>query len=65
MIANNFFRALADFFTQVLFVPYDAIRFTEGWWVTNSFNWVLFAITGCLLIYWLVQLQKFKKTDTE
>ena len=65
MIATNFFRALASFFTEVLFAPYDALRFTEGWWVTNSFNWILFGITSFLFIYWLVQLQKFKKAGTE
>lgn len=65
MIATNFFRALASFFTEVLFAPYDALRFTEGWWVTNFFNWTLFSITSLLFIYWLVQLQKFKKAGTE
>ena len=65
MIATNFFRALASFFTEVLFAPYDALRFTEGWWVTNFFNWILFSITSLLFIYWLVQLQKFKKAATE
>ena len=65
MIATNFFRALASFFTEVLFAPYDALRFTEGWWVTNFFNWILFSITSLLFIYWLIQLQKFKKAGTE
>jgi len=65
MIATNFFRALASFFTEVLFAPYDVLRFTEGWWVTNFFNWILFSITSLLFIYWLVQLQKFKKAGTE
>jgi len=61
MISNNFFRALADFFTEVLFVPYDAVRSMDGWWVSNFFNAVLFFITFGLLIYWLGQLQKFRK----
>jgi hypothetical protein len=33
--------------------------------VTNFFNWILFSITSLLFIYWLVQLQKFKKAGTE
>jgi hypothetical protein len=65
MIATNFFRGLAEFFTNVLFAPYDALRFTEGWWVKSFFNWILFGITSLLFIYWLVQLQKFKKAGTE
>ncbi|MGB5323251.1 DUF6341 family protein [Lutimonas sp.] len=65
MISNNFFRALAEFFTEILFSPYDAIRSIDGWWTTNIFNGVLFIITSYLFIYWLGQLQKFRKTNTE
>ncbi len=65
MITNNLFRAFADFCTEVLFVPYDVLRFTEGWWGPNFFNAILFSITFVLLIYWLIQLQKFRKAGTE
>jgi len=65
MISNNFFRALAEFFTEVLFSPYNAIRSIDGWWTSNIFNSILFIITAGLFIYWLGQLQKFSKTDTE
>jgi len=66
MIATNFFRALASFFTDVLFIPYDALRFIDAsWWIKNSFNWILFGITSFLFLYWLLQLQKFKKAGTE
>jgi len=65
MISNNFFRALADFFTEVLFVPYDAVRSMDGWWVSNFFNTFLFFVTFGLLIYWLGQLQKFRKAKVD
>lgn len=65
MIANSFFRALGDLFTNVLFYPYQALRFTDGWWASNAFNWILFSITSVLFIYWLGQLQKFKREGTE
>ena len=65
MISNNFFRALAEFFTEVLFFPYDAIRSIDSWWTSNIFNSILFVITAGLFIYWLGQLQKFRKTNTE
>ena len=65
MLSTNFFRALAEFFTQVLFAPYDAIRSIDGWWASNLLNSVFFIITSALFIYWLVQLQKFKKAGTE
>ena len=65
MLSTNFFRALAEFFTQVLFAPYDAIRSIDGWWASNLLNSFFFIITSALFIYWLVQLQKFKKAGTE
>lgn len=65
MISNNLFRAIGEFFSEILFAPYDAIRSIDGWWTTNIFNTVLFIITCSLFIYWLGQLQKFRKTKTE
>ncbi len=65
MIYNNIFRAIGDFCTNVLFAPYDAFRFTDGWWNSNLVNAVFFSITFALLIYWLSQLQKFQKTSSE
>ncbi len=65
MIYNNIFRAIGDFCTNVLFAPYDAFRFTDGWWSSNLVNAVFFSITFALLIYWLSQLQKFQKTSSE
>ena len=65
MISNNFFRALADFFSDVLFAPYEALRFIDGWWTSNFLNAIFFIITSGLFIYWLGQLQKFRKANTE
>lgn len=65
MIYNNIFRAIGDFCTNVLFGPYDAFRFTDGWWSSNIVNTIFFSITFTLLIYWLSQLQKFQKAGNE
>ncbi len=65
MIANNIFRAIADFCTNVLFAPYQAFRFTDGWWSSNMLNVIFISIGMVLFLYWLVQLQKFKKSSTE
>ena len=67
MISNNFFRALAEFFTEVLFSPYQALRALgyENWWASNFFNMILFVITSGLFIYWLGQLRKFRKANTD
>ncbi len=65
MISNNFFRAFGDFFTNVLFAPYDAIRSIDGWWITNTISVIFFIIAFSLYLYWLGQLQKFRKTINE
>ncbi|MCA0932896.1 uracil phosphoribosyltransferase [Lutimonas saemankumensis] len=65
MISNNFFRALGNFFTEVLFYPYEAIRSIDGWWMSNLFNMVLFVITSGLFIYWLGQLRKYRKANAD
>lgn len=65
MIANNIFRAIGDFCTNVLFTPYQSFRFIDGWWSSNIFN-IIFISTGmALFLYWLIQLQKFKNSSTE
>ena len=65
MIANNLFRLIADFCTNVLFAPYDAFRNIDGWWSSNGINAIFISTGAILFIYWLTQLQKFKKAGTE
>jgi len=65
MISYNIFRALAKFFSEVLFSPYQALRSIDGWWTSNFFNAILFVITASLFIYWLGQLRKFRKANSE
>lgn len=65
MIPNNFFRAVAEFFSEVMFAPYKALSGLGNWWVSNAFNFLLFSLTSILFIYWILQLQKFKRAKTE
>ncbi|MDP6922421.1 MAG: hypothetical protein QGH06_05560 [Lutibacter sp.] len=65
MIASNIFRALGNFFTNVLFAPYDAIRFEDNWWLQNSLSWVFILITFGFFFYWLGELKKYKKAGNE
>jgi hypothetical protein len=68
MATLNIWRAIGNFFTNVLFKPYDWFRDigkTESWWSANFINIVLFLITASLFIYWFMKLKKFKKEGTE
>lgn len=64
MIANNIFKAIGDFFTNVLFIPYNEIRFMDNWWIQNTVNWVFIAITFVAFFYWLGELKKYKKAGS-
>lgn len=66
MIANNIFKAIGDFFTNVAFAPLDWIRNdVDSWWLQNSFSWVLVLIAMYFFVYWMRQLSKFKKEGNQ
>ena len=61
MIANNIFRATGNFFTDLAFKPYDALRAIDGWWTSNIINVILIAIGFIAMFYWLGQMSKQHK----
>jgi hypothetical protein len=65
MIANNIFRAIGDFCTNVLFYPYDYLRSINGWWASNAINSVIMVIGFVALFYWLGQMVKYKKASIQ
>ena len=65
MILTNVFRAIGEFCTNLLFIPYDAFRFTEGWWKTNLVNTVFISIIIILLFYWITRLISFRNSVNE
>jgi len=65
MIANNIFKAIGDFCTNVLFYPYHEISSLDNWWVQNSVSWIFIAITFTAFLYWMGELKKYKKAGNE
>ena len=65
MIANNIFRVIGDFFTNVLFSPYHAVRSIDNWWVQNSVSWLFIIITAVAFLYWLGELKKYQNSENE
>jgi len=61
MIANNIFRAIGDFFTNVLFAPFDKLRFTDSWWGSNIVSIILFTLGVIAFLYWMGLMKKFSK----
>jgi hypothetical protein len=65
MIANNIFRAIGDFFTDILFYPFEALRFIDNWWLQTTVSWIFIAISFVALFYWLGELRKYKQSGEE
>lgn len=65
MIANNIFRAIGDFFTNVIFTPYNEIRAMDNWWVQNGINWLFIIVTTVAFLYWMGELRKYQNTENQ
>jgi len=65
MIANNIFRAIGDFCTNVAFKVYDAFRSADGWWGSNTFNIILVIIGFIAMFYWLGEMAKQSKAGEQ
>lgn len=62
---KDFFEGIQYLFEEILFIPFNALRFTENWWASNIVSWLL-AITGFIaMIYWILQLKKFDDREEE
>jgi len=50
---SSFFYGIEDLFVNVLFAPYDLLRFMESWWSSNIINWLFMIIGFVAMIYWM------------
>lgn len=64
---KDFFYAIEDFFVNVAFAPYDALRELEldNWWAANVATWLFIIIGFAAMIYWILQLKKYDDNDEE
>ncbi len=65
MIANNIFRAIGDFSTNVAFKLYDSFRSMDGWWTSNTFNVILITLGFIAMFYWLGQMVNQSKANEQ
>jgi len=65
MIANNIFKAIGDFFTNVLFSPYNSLRSMDNWWLQSTISWIFIVIAFIAFFYWMVEIRKYKKAGNE
>lgn len=62
---ESFFRAIEDLFVNVLFAPFDALRFMQSWWAANTLNWILMIVGATAFVYWMLQLKKHSDNKEE
>lgn len=64
---KDFFEAIADFFVDYGFYPYDVLRELEleSWFAANIGSWIFLAIGAVAFLYWMGQLKKFNDNNEE
>ena len=70
MIASNIFRWIGSLFTDILFLPFNALRtdFAHrdlGWWISNGVNWLFLLVLLGLFYYWMKESKRFLDEGTE
>lgn len=60
-------KSIQYLFEEILFVPLNALRKLEleNWWSANTVVWVMIAVLFVYFFYWIGQLRKFDKENTE
>ena len=62
---KSFFEGIQDLFVNVLFVPFDYLRFTHSWALSNILNWIFMLIGSVAFIYWMLELKKYNDKGEE
>ena len=64
---KDFLYAIQDFFVNVLFAPFDALRELEltSWVAANFMSWIFITIGMVAFVYWMLQLRKHDKNNEE
>jgi hypothetical protein len=60
-----FFEGIEDLFVNVLFWPFDVLRYIQNWWTSNIISWIFIIIGIVAFTYWLLQLKKFDDSGEE
>lgn len=66
MIASNIFRWIGSLFTDILFIPFNALRNGDfNWWSANIINWIFLGVLLVLFWYWMKESKRFLDEGTE
>lgn len=62
---RDFFYAIQDLFENVLLVPFEALRFTHSWWLSNILNVIFILIGFVAFFYWMGQMKKYNEEEKD
>jgi len=62
---SDFFYGIQYLFEEILFYPFNALRFLDSWWLSNIVSWLLFIAGFVAMVYWIMQLKKFDDNKEE
>ena len=62
---SDFFYGIQYLFEEILFLPFEALRFLDSWWASNIVSWLLLITGFAAMVYWILQLKKFDDNKEE
>ncbi|MCX2679106.1 uracil phosphoribosyltransferase [Galbibacter sp. EGI 63066] len=60
---SEFFYGIQSLFEDVLFVPLNALRFLDSWWLSNIINLIFITIGFVAFFYWMRQMKIFSENE--
>ena len=65
MTFKEVFEGIQSVTEDILFAPYDLLRFTDSWFLSNIVSWILMLIGFVAFIYWMGELKKYNDSNEE
>ncbi|MAZ73171.1 MAG: uracil phosphoribosyltransferase [Flavobacteriaceae bacterium] len=65
MTFKEVFEGIQSVTENVLFAPFDLLRFTDSWFFSNIVSWILMLIGFVAFLYWMGELKKYNDNDEE
>tara|TARA_R100000935_G_scaffold36196_1_gene56955 strand:- start:58339 stop:58584 length:246 start_codon:yes stop_codon:yes gene_type:complete len=65
MTFKEVFEGIQSVTEDILFAPYDLLRFTDSWFLSNIVSWILMLIGFVAFIYWMGELKKYNDNNEE
>ena len=62
---SDFFYGIQDLFENVLFIPLDALRFLNSWWLSNIINCIFITIGFIAFFYWMKQMKIYIEEEKD